>query len=406
MPELVAARTAYSKGRIEECRAQLKAARVKAENLPPVDLMLARLHFSHNKAAAGKQLLEEVAVAEANHPEVYLLFGNVALNEGRLTDAMLHFERSMNVGIPEEWTDDQKVALAREAFSGLAAVAEKRGDWYKAQVALKQLTKINPGDAKIRDRLGAALFMLGREEEAFDQFQTAARQDANMNEPEVSMAVMHLRRQEYEKAAQAFQNALQKYPNDGRICYEAAGMHLLTDNAQQAKRLADKAAALGLDTRELKMQRGYIARQLRDYEAAEKHFSAALAQSPADFEAINQLALVLAEQDDEAKQQRALELATLNVRRYPKSAPALSTSGWVYYKLGRKDEARRALQLAAAQPQVRSETLYYLARLLWESGDKDDARKVAARVQEAVEQPGLFVLRPEIKRWFAATAIN
>ena len=406
MPELVAARAAYAKGRFDEAEAQLKHAKAKASNLPPVLLMLTRLHFAHGKAAAGKALLEQVAIEEADHPEVYLLFGNLALSEGRITDALLHFEKSISLSPPTDWTNNQKVALLRESFSGQATVAERREDWFRAQVALKQLTKLRPTDAKIRDRLGAALFMLGREQEAFEQFQTSARLDPQLNPPEVSIAVMQVRNQEPDKAIKSFATAARKYPTDGRVHYETAGMYLLLDQAAQAKRHSEKAAELGLDTLKLKMQRGYIARQLGDYAQAERHFSDVVAAVPTFFEASNQLALVLSQQDSEKKQQKALELATLNARQYPKSSYALSTLGWVYYNLGRKDEALRTLQVAASQPTVRSETLYFLARVLWESGNKEDARKLSDRVKSSVEKPGLFVLRPEIRKWIAETALN
>ncbi len=405
MPELVAARTAYAKGRFEECEAQLKLAKSKTPGLPPVELMLSRLHFSHKRTAAGQALLEEVATEHPNHPEVYLLFGNIALRAGRYTDALVHFEKSITLGVPSGWSEAQQVALLRESFSGQAKIAERREDWFKAQVALKQLAKYRPGDSSVRDRLGAALFMLGREQEAYEQFQTASRQDANINPPEVSMAVMCTRQQKFDKAKQIFQAAIRKYPSDKRVYHEAAAAWLLMDDANGADRLAQKAAQLGLDSPEHKMQRGYIARQLGKHADAETHFSSALVESPTNFEASNQLALALCEQD-EAKRSRALEIATFNARQYPKSSYALSTLGWVYYKLGRTDEALRTLQAAASQPQVRSETMYFLARTLWENGNEQDARKVAEKVKLAVEQPGLFVLRPEIRRWFAETAIN
>ncbi len=378
MLELQVAKESFGKGDIDKCRRHLDAARAKLSEqegrgeLPPTDLMLARLYVAYGKKEIAKGMLEKIAVEHAGHPEVYLLFGNLALAEGRYTDAMLHFEKSLNVGRPAGWIESQAKALFYESYAGQAKVAERREDWFKAQVALKQCIKVEPDKADLRDRLGAALFMLGREEEAFEQFQTAARQDIKMNPAEVSMGVMFARTEDYNSSRKAFEAALKRYPDDGRVHYEMAGVLLLSDQAAEAKEHSDKAAEMGIDTPQLTMQRGYIARQLRDYAAAEKFFTQALTQSPSDFEAMNQLALVLIEQNDEKKQQRARELAELNVRRFPKSSHPLSTLGWVYYKLGRKDEARRALQMAVSRAPVRTESLYYLTRLLWENGEKDD----------------------------------
>lgn len=411
MLELNAARDAFRKGKLDECRERLEKARQKLSEqsgrgeLPPVDLMLARLYFSNGKADIAKGMLEKIAVDHEGHPEVYLLFGNLALAEGRWTDAALHFEKSLNVGRPAGWSEDQAKALWRESYTGQAAVAERRKDWFRAQVALAQCVKVEPDNADLRDRYGAALFMLGREKEGFEQFQTAARLDEAMNPAEVSMAVMFARKDDFYNAKKAFEAALKRYPSDGRVHYEMASVLLLNDKATEAKQHADKAAEMGIDTPEFAMQRGYIARQLRDFSAAEKHFSQVLLDSPSDFEAINQLALVLIEQDDETKQQRALSLADLNARRAPQSSHALSTLGWVYYKLGRKDEALRTLSMAVSRAPVRTESLYYLTRVLWESGKHEDARKLAEQMKPAIDRPGLFVLRPEVKQWFKSASL-
>lgn len=403
---IAAARNAYGKGKFDECRAHLRIARKKTPNLPPADLMLARLHFANGRIAQGRQLLEKVAAANPNHPEVYLLFGNLALGEGRLTDAQLHFEKALSVKPPAIWPDQQRDALQRESYLGQASVAEKREDWFEAQVALTQVTKVDPGNADVRDRLGTALFMLGRVQEAAEQFATAARQDPTQNKPTVSIAILLARRGRNEEARNVFAETVKRYPDDAGVHYEFANMLILLDEADQAKVHADKAAELGMDSLQLCMLRGYIARQLGQYDAAESHFEQAVDRSPTHFEAMNQLALVLSEQDDPAKRNRALELATLNARRYPKSSYATSTLGWVYHNLGRRNEAQRALLVAAAQPPVRSETLYFLARVLWENGSQDDARKVAKQVKLAIDQPGLIVLRPAIKKWMEETALN
>lgn len=411
LPELEAATLAYKKGKLQDCIDLLNSARERAAEsgageLPPTDLMLARLYMNDGQVAKGRALLEKVAVDHPGHPELYLLFGNLALSERRLTDAMLHFERALSGSIPDKWSPEQLTNLRRESHGGQARVSELREDWFRAQAALKEWSLDDPGNANVRDRLGAALFMLGREKEAYEQFQTAARQDSKMNPAEVSMAVMYARQRDFSTARQIFDASLKKYPSDGRVAYEYAAMLLLDNDAETAKVYADKAAEQGIETTDSLMQRGYIARQLKQFAAAETHFSRVLDKAPSHFEAMNQLALVLVEQDDKTKQQRALQMAEMNVRRFPESSFALSTLGWVLYRLGNKQRAEQALRLAANKPSMRTETLYYLMRVLWENGHKDDAEIIADRAREAFDQPGLFVLRDEAKKWMIDEFVN
>ncbi len=76
---------------------------------------------------------------------------------------------------------------------------------------------------------------------------------------------------------------------------------------------------------------GLAARQRKDYAAAEQVLQALTQESPGDAAVRNQLAMALAEQADDAKRRRAIELAELSVRQDPKSADALVTLGIVYY---------------------------------------------------------------------------
>lgn len=406
VPELKEAQDLYRKGNVDEALEMLEEATRRQSNLPPAQLMMARLHLSHNQIALGRSLLEQTAIDHREHPEVYLLFGNLALAEGQLTDAILHYERALEVGTPADWPENQKKKLEMECHAGRAIVAERRKDWPVAVDALTDWMKLDAMNPNVRDRLGTALFMAGDDRSAFEQYQAAARMDDKMNPAEVSMGVMYGRRGDYEKASQWFGHALKKYPRDARVHYELAGVALIQDRAGEAKQHADKAAEMGLENMALTMQRGLIARQLKDWAQAEKFFSQAVQESPGDFEAMNQLALVLAEQPDEDKRQRALEFAQFNARQYPRSTQSLSTLGWVLYKLGRYDEAEQTLRTAAANPQVRRETIYFLARVLEKNARKDHLKKAYDRIQDLVNEPGLFILRPEARQWLQTAKVD
>jgi hypothetical protein len=78
----------------------------------------------------------------------------------------------------------------------------------------------------------------------------------------------------------------------------------------------------------------------------------------------------------------------------------------VQYKLGNAPRAEQTLRLAASKPSVRTETLYYLLRVLWENGQKEDARRVAEQAKAAFNEPGLFVLRGEAKKWMNDESLN
>ena len=53
---------------------------------------LARLLFRANQGVPGRRALEQAAAFVPDHPEVYLTLGDLALGEGRISDARLNFE--------------------------------------------------------------------------------------------------------------------------------------------------------------------------------------------------------------------------------------------------------------------------------------------------------------------------
>lgn len=145
---------------------------------------------------------------------------------------------------------------------------------------------------------------------------------------------------------------------------------------------------------------GLNARYLREFAVAERLFEQLYQTSLADGWAANQLALVLAEQDDPKKRDRALQLAELNARLFPKSAEILTTLGRVYHRAGRLDDAERVLSATVSVHQnettMSSETAWYLALLLADIGRTDDARKLGKTVIDSV---GPFPLHNEAARW-------
>jgi Tfp pilus assembly protein PilF len=132
----------------------------------------------------------------------------------------------------------------------------------------------------------------------------------------------------------------------------------------------------------------------KDYRTAERYFEEAHLQAPENFQASNDFALALAEQKDDVKRRRARQYAEDNLRKYPKVAQALSTYGWVAYKLDQMDEAEGALRAAISSAGAGAETAYYLAQVDVARKRYPEAKLLLAR---ALKEPGPFAMRAEAK---------
>ena len=140
---------------------------------------------------------------------------------------------------------------------------------------------------------------------------------------------------------------------------------------------------------------GLVARQRKDYVRSEEIFRALADESPADSWVRNNLASVLAEQGDDAKRKRALELAELSVRQNPNAIDALVTVGNVYYRLKRLDDAQKVLQAVCKSGKASSDAAYILALVESDSGRPDKAPPL---LKKALSAPGLFIYRTDAQQ--------
>lgn len=357
--------------------------------------MLARLFLADGRIPAARQALGQSAVASPDDPEVYLVFGEFALYEGRMTDASLHFQHAEQLLTAGDGSTDANRKRQAQVHSGLAAVAERRGQWKTAEEQLNAWLKLEPAGGTAWHRLGRVLFEQNQTKQAAEAFAAAETHDADLDPAAISMGRLYHRAGNREKADEWMAYAVKKDSKNPRIRVAVALWYLETDRPADAQTHLDAAANLDPDYPELTRLQGLAARYRRDWPTAASIFESLYSENPADFAASNQLALVLVEQD-ESQQRRAVQLAEINARQYPKNAEALATLGWVYYRAGRLDDAERVLKSAVDGGRLSPETAYYLAQVLIAREQSDEARKL---LESAVAATGPFIFRPDAQAW-------
>jgi tetratricopeptide (TPR) repeat protein len=365
-------------------------------DLPPANVIFARLAFAGHQPGLIRPALERAAIEAPGHPEVYILFGNVALLEGRTTDAAVHFEKAGNLAATGGWPPARRQRFELFRDQGVALVAEARGDPRGASAALARWLAQEPANARARQRLGKALFQIGQVDEARKELERAAKDDPALEPPAVSLGWLYARSGDPKKAGEWMDYAVKAAPNSVATRMGVAAWLLEQGRGDEAKAQAEAASKLDPDSAEARRLVGLAARQRKDLAEAERAFADLAARSPGDARARNQLALVLAEQADESKRRRALELAELSVRLDPKGVDALSTLGTVYYHLHRLDDADTVLQAVIASGQGSSDTAYTLARVRADRGHPDAA---PALLKTALDAPGLFIARKDARQW-------
>jgi tetratricopeptide (TPR) repeat protein len=394
--EINGAITRFGDRDIDGCRAILERARNNNAKLPPAGVMMAMLWLNVNQLLPARAELEQTTVKFPTDPEAYLMLADLAFQDRRVTDSAVLFERATQLTTTFEENPKRKRDFEIRGHAGTAAVAEAREQWADAQKQLEAWIALDPDNAGAHFRLGNVLFRLEQEEAALAEFQEARKLDANALQPELALARLYDEGDKKDVAKKWIEAAMKSAPDDAAVLLAAAQWYLGQNDLETAQAIAEQVLAKDAKSLDGKIVRGVIARVARDYPTAAKYFNDAHLQSPGNFAASNSLALVLIESEEKESQQRAVEMAEANVARYRENSPqqvnALTTLAWVYYKLGRREDAEKILDQIARNNALTSDGAYYVAKLLSDRGEKDRAKAI---LEEVLTNEAVFATRPD-----------
>jgi len=401
MPEVKQAIEAFRTGNVEQAKKKLQEAQAKNPDIPPPQVVLAGFYSQVNNPGGVRNALESAVVETPDDPEAYVLLGDIAFGSGRITEADLLFQKASSLLPKLTESEKRKNALTLRVLAGMASVAEARQQWATAQKYLEQVLKIEPKNAVALRRLAQAQFKQGNAAGALDQLklaEAAQPESANQVSAAATLARFYLGAGDEKNARQWIQYALKKNPGQLGTRLTAAQMMLEMGDFDKAEEQAAAAAQLDPTSLGAKILRGVVALFKQDYAGAASFFESAHLQAPDNFEAKNNLALALAEQDDQAKKQRALAFAQENARLNSKRPEAISTYGWALYQAGRVDEADRVMQQLLRTGNFAADTAYYMARIASEQGRQDQAKKL---LEAALERAKVFSRKPDAKALLA-----
>jgi len=381
---------------IDGCRAMLERARSNNPKLPPPGMMMAVLWLGVNQLGPARAELEDTSIKFPGDPEPYLMLGDLAFQDRRITDAAVLFSKASELTAAFAENPKRKRDFEIRCHAGSGAVAEARKQWETAQKHLESWLELDPDNASAHQRLGIVLFQLDKSKEALDQFREAKKLDDKAVQPELAMARLYDDAKQRDTAKKLIEQAVKSSPQDPAVLLASAQWYVGQNDLDAATVNADNALKIDPKSLEGKVVRGAIARVSRDYKTAEKFFNDAHLQSPGNFPASNSLALVLIEDEAPESRQRALEMAEANVAMHregsPNQANALTTLAWVYYKLGRREDAEKILSQITQNNQLTTDGAYYVAKLLADRGEKDRARKI---LEEVLANESMFATRAD-----------
>ncbi len=290
----------------------LESAKKKDPSLPPVDLMLAKMYFLAGNPQSGRISLEKTAMENTDDPESYLILADQAMQQGRTIEADALYDKGMSIASKFNGNAKRKRNFEIRARSGRAGVEQRRKNWDGAIADLKALLQADPDNGAGHYRLGQCLFMQKQFRDGYNEFVAAKKADKNLPEPYVAAALMYDQLKMNSETQQAFDRAMQASKTDPATLTAYAQWLIKTGGVDKAETILADARKANPGNLNLLILSGVAAHMQKKLKPAEDYFIEALGIAPANVDVINQLALLLIEQSDQTKRDRALQFATMS----------------------------------------------------------------------------------------------
>jgi tetratricopeptide (TPR) repeat protein len=390
--DLFEVQTRFDARDYEGALAILKRSVKSSPDMPPAQVIMAQLFLRANMPTEANKALEQAIVDAPGDPEPYMTLASVAMSAHDMEKAESLFQKAFILLMTFDKSDKRKESLQQRISSGSAELAEARKDWPRAQKALESWLKSDPNNAGALQRIANCLLRQNNVDGALQRLRQAAKADTALPAPEAMLGQLYERAGDRQIAKKWMADALTAAPKDLKTRLAVTKWALETGQLDEAQKQAVAAMRIDPKSTDAEFLRGATAMFQKDYRAAELVLDSAMARSPGNAPISNGLAIALVEQDDAAKKQRALEIAQGNARRFPKSVVAASTYGWVLYRLGRLDDAEKALAAAAAGTSDNADTAFIVATVSDARGRKAEAKKL---LETALAGSHAFLFRQE-----------
>ena len=176
----------------------------------------------------------------------------------------------------------------------------------------------------------------------------------------------------------------EKNANDFATQIAVARWSLTTGDLDRARTCATTALALQKDSHLpalVNAQADYLQGKFAEAEAS---FQKVYQDQPANYDAINGLALSMLAQNDAAKNKLALQYAELiaksnNDLRTPRGIQAAGLLSWALFHNDKKEEAVKLMATIITNSSVSPETGYFAAVLFADQGRKDVAKELLTK---------------------------
>jgi tetratricopeptide (TPR) repeat protein len=351
--------------------------------LPDAMMLKAQILVRLERKVEATQVLE---TAVSTHPDNAMLnfaYGRMLLDGDDLDGARKQFGRVVELD-PEN----------AEGLYSLALLELETKQYEAGERHLKQLLKLRPSEQNAYYYLGYSALDQGNSDAALQWYLKVEGGDY-WSQSQLRIAEILVRQDKVDDMQNHMQRLRGMHPDQHVTLYLIEGQ-VLTDAGlnKEAFDLYGSALQDSPDNEELLYAHSLAAEKLGKLEIAERDMRRILKNDPENTRTLNALGYTLADRTN--RYEEALTYIKRAYAQDPNDPAIIDSLGWVYFRLGKLDEAHRLL-LQAWEMTGNSEIGAHLGEVLWAMGDREGAQRIWDTSLAA--DPGNVMLLKVINRY-------
>lgn len=334
---------------------------------------LSQFYLETNQIEKAMKMLEDALQFRQGDPELLISLADIYISQGQWVDAgeiLQQIIQDPNVPVNNK-AEILQYLISRQSSGTDNEVISKLTD-----EIIENLLEMHGEESYVHAVIGDYYFMF----EDFDNAIYHLRRTTELR-PENDAAWQQLLQAlyssgQYEEAVKTGIEADQVVPDDAFIQFFIGGSYMMLDQNEKSIEWLTRAA-------DMPSRRGFrsiITSTLADahasadnWEEADKAYEQALRLDSENDVALNNFAYYLSER--EIQLERAKEMAIKALEINPNNAAYLDTMGWIYFKLGDYDQAKKYIKASIETGSASPTVLEHMGDVYEKLGDMDNAQR-------------------------------
>ena len=355
-------RVAVAAEQLDQALEAINKALEVSPDLESAILVKAQILVRMERKAEATQLLADAVDKHPENTHLHFAYGRMLLDGEDLAGARSQF--AMVVKLEPDNPD---------GLYSLALLELETGQYKAGEKHLKQLIELDEGVQNAYYYLGYAKLKQGDDTAALDWYSKVESGDY-WSQAQLRVAEILVKQGNLEAMQNHMRVLRQKDPTQSVTYYLLEGQ-VLSDAKlyQEAYDLYAEALQTSPDNGDLLYAHSLAAERLGKLKIAERDMRRILELDPDNVRTLNALGYTLADRTD--RYEEALVYINRAYEQKPDDPAIIESLGWVHFRLGNLDEARRHLQRAWDLSKD-SEIGAHLGEVMWAQGDREAARAI------------------------------